>query len=91
MNERDEQILRDVIAALSTAIVAFCRSLELQLQNKTFSRQPVIVAIKAAAVNLPPGSENGQMIQAILGNIAAELESGNHRAVQIPFGMAGKE
>jgi hypothetical protein len=90
MNERDEQILRDVIGALSTVIVAFCRSLESQHRNDAFSRQPVISAIQKAAADLPPNSDNGPMIKAILGNIAAELESGNQRAVRIPFGGAGK-
>ncbi len=85
MNERDKQILSDAIGALSTAIVVFCRSLESQHQNDTFSRQPVIAAIQAAATNLPPNSVNGPMIKTILENIAAELESGNRRAVSIPF------
>ncbi len=91
MNERDKQILSDVIGALSTAIVVFCRSLESQNRNDTFSRQPVISAIQDAARNLPPNSVNGPMIKAILENIAAELESGNRRAVQIPFDTEGTE
>lgn len=85
MNDQGKQVLRDIIGALSTAIVELCRSIEKQQQGK-FSRQPVIVALQNAATNLPADSENGQMIKTILGNIAAELESGNQRAVRVPIG-----
>jgi len=85
MTARDEQVLRDIIGALSSAIVELCRSIEKQ-QPVDFSRQPVIVALRNVATNLPADSENREMIKTILENMARELESGNQSAVRVPIG-----
>lgn len=88
MNNNDENLLRDIIGALSTAVVVVCRSVEREFQKAqpNFNRRSVIVALQGVARDLPVTTSNRLTIKAILENIAVELESGDRRASTIPLG-----
>lgn len=83
MTERDEQLMRDVVSALSTAMVQIVRVIE----NQTgLQRQAVIAALKDAGnrsftFSKDPGSR--QMQLQILSNIAVEMENGAARPDRI--------
>ena len=84
MSDHGEQVMRDIIAALSTAMVQMVRSIEAQHKNDSISRQPVSVAIRNAAQSLPSNLTNRQLIQEILLNISVELDGNLPTPLQFP-------
>ena len=77
MTKQDKDDLKEVVEALSTAMVTMCRAIEVQWGNDGFQRNQVMAALKVEGQKALPGSASGTMRKSILDYIADRLEGRN--------------
>jgi hypothetical protein len=90
MSQRDDQLLRDVVNALSTAMVTIVRALVGQSEKSGHPINPhsIVAALNNAGSSSPNFShdtETRTMQLTILKNIADQLENENARTEPIPL------
>ncbi len=90
MGQREDQLLRDVVSALSTAMVIIVRALVAQSEKSghPISTAPIVAALKRAensSATFSHDDEARTMQFTILKNIAEQLESERARSEPIPL------
>jgi hypothetical protein len=90
MSQREDDLLRDVVSALSTAMVTIVRALVAQSEKSghPISMAPIVTALKYAgnsSGNFSHDAEARTMQLTILKNIAEQLESERARTESIPL------
>ncbi len=90
MTQREDQLLRDVVNALSTAMVTIVRALVVQSEKSghPINAHSIVAALKQAGSSSPNFShdtETRTMQLTILKNIADQLENEHARTEPIPL------
>jgi hypothetical protein len=90
MGQREDQILREVVSALSIAMVTIVRALVAQTEKSghPISAQPIITSLKrvgSSSSNFSHDPEARTMQLTILKNIADGLENERFRPEPIPL------
>jgi hypothetical protein len=77
MTKQDKDDLKEVVEALSTAMVTMCRAIEAQWTSEHFMRNQVMAAFREEGQEKLPGLASSTMRKAIHDFIADRLEGKN--------------